>query len=83
MDMAGAAHDHTRGEMDIAEQVSTFELFNSMTKWGSLYIGSLLLFLVLWFCTATGFVGAAVTAVVVIALGTLLLRDKAEGAAAH
>ncbi|MDB5476825.1 MAG: hypothetical protein JWP49_2336 [Phenylobacterium sp.] len=81
--MAGAAHDHTRGKMDIAEQVSTFALFNNMTKWGSLYIGSLLLLLTLWFCTAAGFMGAAVTAVVVITLGTLLLRDKPQGAAAH
>ena len=81
--MAGAAHDHTRGEMDIAEQVSTFELFNNMTKWGSLYIGSLLMFLTLWFCTGAGFMGAAITAVVMITLGTLLLRDKGEAAAAH
>jgi hypothetical protein len=81
--MAGAAHDHTRGEMDIAEQVSTFALFNNMTKWGSLYIGSLLLFLTLWFCTPAGFMGAAITAVVMIALGTLLLRDKGEAAGAH
>ena len=81
--MAGAAHDHTRGEMDIAEQVSTFELFNTMTKWGSLYIGSLVLFLATWFCTGAGFLGAAIAAIVVIALGTLLLRDKGEGAAAH
>jgi len=81
--MAGAAHDHTRGEMDIAEQVSTFELFNTLTKWGSLVIGSLILFLALWFCTGAGFMGAAIAAIVVIALGTLLLRDKGEGAAAH
>jgi len=81
--MAGAAHDHTRGEMDIAEQVSTFELFNNMTKWGSLYIGSLLMFLTLWFCTGAGFMGAAITAVVMITLGTLLLRDKGDAAAAH
>jgi hypothetical protein len=81
--MAGAAHDHTRGKMDIAEQVSTFALFNNMTKWGSLYIGSLLMLLTLWFCTAAGFMGAAAAAVVMIALGTLLLRDKPQGAAAH
>ena len=81
--MAGAAHDHTRGEMDIAEQVSTFELFNNMTKWGSLVIGSLILFLALWFCTGAGFLGAAIAAIVVIGLGTLLLRDKGEAAATH
>jgi hypothetical protein len=80
--MAGPSSDYQRGAMDIAEQTATFELVMGMTKWGSLYIGALLLMLVLWFCTATGFVGAAGTAVVMIALGTLLLRDK-KTAAAH
>jgi hypothetical protein len=78
-----AASDHTRGEMDIAEQVSTFELFNNMTKWGSLFIGSLLMFLALWFCTGAGFMGAAITAAVMIALGVFFLRDKPEAVAAH
>lgn len=80
--MAGAASDHHRGEMDIAEQMSTFELFNSMTKWGSLVVGTLLLFLTLWFCTGAGFGGAAITAVVVVVLGVFLLRDR-EPVAAH
>ena len=80
--MAGPASHHTRGEMDIAEQVSTFELFNNMTKWGSLFIGALVLFLSLWFCTGAGLMGAAVTGVVVIALGVFLLRDKDEAAEA-
>lgn len=77
--MAGKAH--TRGEMDIQEQVSTFELFNSMSKWGSLFVGTLVLFLTLWFCTGAGFGGAAITAVVMVALGVVLLRDKPEAAA--
>lgn len=81
--MAGAASDHHRGEMDIAEQVSTFELFNSMTKWGSLFVGTLVLVLTLWFCTGAGFIGAAITGAVVVALGVVLLRDKPEAAAAH
>lgn len=81
--MAGAASDHQRGEMDITEQLSTFEFFNTMTKWGSLFIGTLLLFLVLWFCTGAGFGGAAITAAVVTALGVTLLREKSESAAAH
>lgn len=79
--MAGKAHH--RGEMDIQEQMSTFELFNNLTKWGSLFVGALVLFLTLWFCTPAGFGGAAITAVVVIALGVFLLRDKPEAAAAH
>ncbi|HEX3699431.1 MAG TPA: aa3-type cytochrome c oxidase subunit IV [Phenylobacterium sp.] len=79
-----ASHDHhTHGHMDIAEQVSTFEFFNTMTKWGSLAVGSLVLFLALWFCTGAGLGGALITAVVVIAAGVTLLRDKPETAAAH
>jgi Bacterial aa3 type cytochrome c oxidase subunit IV len=67
---------HTRGQMDIAEQTATYEAFNVMSKWGSLYIGALVLFLAVWFAAGAGFLTAAVTAAVVIALGTMLLRDK-------
>jgi len=79
--MAGKAHQ--RGEMDIQEQVSTFQFFNTMSKWGSLFVGTLVLFLTLWFCTGAGFGGAAITAVVVVALGVFLLRDKPEAVTAH
>jgi hypothetical protein len=81
--MAGASSEHHRGEMDIAEQVSTFAFFNAMTKWGSLFVAALVLFLTLWFCTGAGFVGAAVTAAVLVAVGVVLLRDKPQSAAAH
>jgi MFS superfamily sulfate permease-like transporter len=81
--MAGSAHDHTRGEMDIAEQISTFQTFNVMTRWGSLFIGTLVLFATLLFCTGAGFLGAAITAAVVIAVGVTLLRDKPQASGAH
>lgn len=74
------ASEYHRGEMDISEQVSTFNLFNGMTKWGSLALASLLSMLVLWFCTPAGFVGGFSTAVVVLALGIVLLREKPEAA---
>ena len=80
--MASKGH-YQRGEMDIAEQVSTFEFFNTMTKWGSLFVGTLVLFLALWFCTGAGFGGAFITAVIVVAAGIAVLRDKPEAAAAH
>ena len=78
--MAGAAHDYTRGEMDIAEQVSTFEFFNGMTKWGSLGVATLLLFITLWFCTGAGFGGAFIGAAVLLVLGVTLLREKSQAA---
>ena len=79
--MAGKASDYTRGEMDIAEQTATFHLVMGMTKWGSLYLASILFFFVLLFCTHTGFMGSAISAVVLAAVGTVLLREKP--AAAH
>ena len=70
------ASEYHRGEMDIAEQTSTFHLVMGMTKWGSLALTSVLLFVILWFCTGTGFLGSLVTGVVVAILGALVLRDK-------
>jgi hypothetical protein len=72
------ASQYHRGEMDISEQVATFNLFNGMTKWGSLALAALLSLLVLWFCTPAGFLGGFVTAAIVTVIGTLLLRDKPE-----
>ena len=79
--MAGPASDYTRGAMDIAEQRATFDLVMGMTKWGSLGTAALLLLLVLWFCTPVGFFGAAVSAVVLTALGIVGLREKSTAAA--
>lgn len=72
----------TRGKMNIQEQVATFALFNALTKWGSLFVGALVLFLTLWFCTTWGFIGAFVTTAIVVALGVFFLRDGAAAAEA-
>lgn len=79
--MAGAPSDYHRGEMDIAEQVSTFHFVMAMTKWGSLALACLLTLFVLWFCTSAGFIGAAITSVVVLVLGILFLKGGSESAA--
>ena len=78
--MAGPASDYHRGEMDIQEQVSTFNLVMGMTKWGSLILASFLLFIVLWFCTPAGFLSGLVSGVILLALGIVLLRSKPEAA---
>ena len=52
------ASEYHRGDMDIHEQTSTYHLFVMLTKWGSLSLAALLVFLVLVFCTPTSFVGA-------------------------
>ena len=74
--MAGQPSDYHRGEMDIEEQVSTFHLVMGITKWGSVVIASFLLFITLWFCTHTGFIGAFATGLVVLVLGIVLLRER-------
>ena len=76
--MAKQASEFHRGEMDIHEQVKTYEFVMSMTKWGSLTIGSFLLFITLWFCTPAGFLGALVTGVVAAIIGFLVLRGGGE-----
>ena len=70
-----AGHYH-RGDMEIAEQVSTFHGFIGMSKWGSLAIAVGVLFLALVFCAHAGFFQAAGAAVVVTVVGVLILREK-------
>jgi hypothetical protein len=79
--MAGAPSDYNRGEMDIAEQVSTFNFVMGMTKWGSLAVASLLALFVLWFCTPAGFTGGAAAAIVMAVLGVTFLKGDKEAAA--
>jgi hypothetical protein len=70
------ASEYHRGDMDISEQVATFNLFNGLTKWGSLAIAAFLAMITLWFCTPAGFLGGFITAAVLVVLGALLLREK-------
>ncbi len=79
--MAEHASDYTHGQMDIRQNVASFEGFVAMTKWGALAVAVLVLFSTLWFCTTAGFMGALVPAIVVAALGIFLLRDKPEAGA--
>ena len=74
------AGDYHRGEMDIHEQASTYAAFGKMTKWGSLAIATLLLFVTLLFCTPTGFIGSAIAAVVLLVLGVVALKEKPASA---
>ncbi|WP_041373663.1 aa3-type cytochrome c oxidase subunit IV [Phenylobacterium zucineum] len=74
--MAGPASDYHRGEMDIAEQRSTYHLVMLMTKWGSLYTAALILLLTMWFATEAGFLASFVAAAVMVVIGTLVLREK-------
>ena len=70
------ASEYHRGEMDISEQVATFNLFNGLTKWGSLALAAMMVLLVVWFCTPAGFVPGFISAAVLSVLGVVFLREK-------
>jgi len=72
------AHAYQRGTQEISEQVSTFHLFNNLTKWGSLAVAAVLLFLTVWFMPNGSFMGGAIAAVVLIVAGWWFLRDKPQ-----
>ncbi|NEX93310.1 aa3-type cytochrome c oxidase subunit IV [Caulobacter sp. 17J65-9] len=74
--MAGPAHDYHRGDMDISEQKSTYELFTALTKWGSLFTAVVLLFLTVCFAVGAGFIPAAIAAGVLLVGGWWYLRKK-------
>ena len=74
------ASEYHRGDMDISEQVATFNLFNGMTKWGSLSLAALMVLLVVWFCTPAGFLAGFISAAVLTVLGVVFLREKPESA---
>jgi hypothetical protein len=78
--MATHGGDYTRGDMIIEEHERTYDGFLKLSKWGSLYIGALVLLLTLWFCTPAGFLGAIVSTFVLVALGTLVLGEKKKKA---
>ena len=77
--MAGPAshdEDYHRGEMDIAEQRSTFDLVMGITKWGSLFVAAVVLFFTLWLYPRGSFMAAATSTKVAIAAGVFFLRKK-------
>lgn len=74
--MAGQASEYHRGDMDIHAQQATFKAVMTGSKWASLVVAVGILFFTLWFCTTAGFGGALVTAIVVAAIGGVLLRSR-------
>lgn len=73
---AEIAHDHVPGEMEISAQSQTFDLFITLTKWSSLGLAVLLLFLTVWFAVGAGFIAAFVPSVVLAVVGIVVLRSK-------
>jgi hypothetical protein len=70
-----ASDSYDRGSQEISEQESTFSAFMGMTKWGSLIIAVLLVFLTLWFQPGGSLMTALITAVVLSAGGFFMLKS--------
>lgn len=70
-----AHDDYVRGSQEISEQESTFDAFVGLTKWGSLIISAMLLFLTIWFQPGGAFIPAAISAVVVLVVGFFVLKS--------
>jgi hypothetical protein len=43
-------------------------------KWVGIVLAAMIAFLTLWFCTPTGFLGALITAVIVLAIGIFAMN---------
>ena len=70
------SHDaYVRGSQEISEQASTFHAFIGRSKWGSLGIAAVLMFLTLAFQPGGSLVGGAITAVVILVAGWFLLKS--------
>jgi hypothetical protein len=70
-----ASDSYDRGSQEISEQESTFDAFMVMTKWGSLIIAVLLVFLTLWFQPGGSVMTALFTAVVLSVGGFFMLKS--------
>jgi Na+/melibiose symporter-like transporter len=70
-----ASDSYDRGSQEISEQESTFSAFMGMSKWGSLIIAVLLVFLTLWFQPGGSLMTALITAVVLSVGGFFMLKS--------
>ena len=76
--MAEPASEFHHGDQDVSEQINTYRTFGALTKWTCLVLGSLIVMLVMWFCTDVGFMGGAFTGVVLLAAGIFFLRGSSD-----
>jgi hypothetical protein len=66
--------DHKKGEMDINEHKSSFDLFVTFTKWGSLFVAVVVSFLVLLLSVKAGILAAFVVAGLLAVGGFYMLK---------
>ncbi|MEN5147016.1 aa3-type cytochrome c oxidase subunit IV [Brevundimonas diminuta] len=70
------AAPHVHGEMIITEQAWTWALFMGLTKWVSLAMAVLILFLTVWFAVGAGFIPAFISGAVLGVAGFFMLKSK-------
>lgn len=71
------------GDMDVREQRSTYDFFMGLTKWGSLLVAALVLFLTLEFCTDFGLAAAAIASIGLLVVGVFALRNREKPTGSH
>ena len=76
--MADNAHneDYQRGSQEISEQASTYAVFMSLSKWGSLAVASVLLFLTVSFMYGGSLIAGIGAGVFLAVAGYFLLKSK-------
>lgn len=77
---ASVHHDHDggeyhRGEMEIGEQRSTYQVFMGLSKWGSLAVAAVVLWATVTFAVGAGLMVGTLSAVVFVVIGFFLLRS--------
>ncbi|MFN4092574.1 MAG: aa3-type cytochrome c oxidase subunit IV [Brevundimonas sp.] len=68
--------DYVRGSQEISEQVSTYELFMNLAKWGSLLTAAVLLFLTLAFMHGGSIITGLIAGIGLFVVGWFFLRAK-------
>ncbi len=82
--MAGHSDDYKHGEMDIHQNVSTYNLFMALTKWGSLYTAAFILFITVAFAVkGAGLIPAFISTAVMLVAGFFLLKSPNKSDASH
>lgn len=74
------AQAYVHGSMPLNEQHATYGLFMNLTKWGSLGVAALVLFLTLWFHPGGNLIAAVICTAVLVVAGIIALRTKPEHA---
>lgn len=74
------AQAYVHGSMPLNEQHATYGLFMNLTKWGSLGVAALLLFLTLWFHPGGNLIAAVICSAVLIVAGIVAFKTKPEHA---